>query len=54
MRATWAGLIQVGIVALPVRLYAAIEEHAVRLHEIHTTDEGSLGDRAVVGPMFSR
>ncbi|MGG7568844.1 Ku protein [Streptomyces sirii] len=38
MRATWSGLIQFGMVALPIRLYAATEEHAVRLHEIHTKD----------------
>ncbi|MFJ1610844.1 hypothetical protein ACIOHS_47260 [Streptomyces sp. NPDC088253] len=33
MKATWSGTIQFGLVALPIRLYAATEEHPVRLHE---------------------
>lgn len=45
MRAIWSGLIQVGIVALPVQLYAATEEHAVRLHEIHTADGSRVEHR---------
>ncbi|MFD4140937.1 hypothetical protein [Streptomyces sp. NPDC058572] len=40
-RAIWSGLIQFGMVALPVRLYGATEEHSVRLHEIHAPD-GSM------------
>ncbi|MGX1886977.1 non-homologous end joining protein Ku [Streptomyces sp. NPDC055287] len=45
MRATWSGLIQFGMVALPVRLYAATEERPVRLHEIHTTDGSRVEHR---------
>jgi DNA end-binding protein Ku len=45
MRATWSGLIQFGMVVLPVRLYVATQEHAVRLHEIHTTDAGRVEHR---------
>lgn len=45
MRATWSGLIQFGMVALPIRLYAATEEHAVRLHEIHTADGSRVEHR---------
>ncbi|MFE7951481.1 Ku protein [Streptomyces sp. NPDC057426] len=45
MRATWSGLIQFGMVALPVRLYAATEEHPVRLHEIHTADGSRVEHR---------
>jgi DNA end-binding protein Ku len=45
MRATWSGLIQFGMVALPVRLYAATEEHPVRLHEIHTADASRVEHR---------
>ncbi|MGX1887127.1 hypothetical protein [Streptomyces sp. NPDC055287] len=42
-KATWSGLIRFGLVALPIRLYAATEEHHVRLHEIHSADGSSLG-----------
>ncbi|MFI2369825.1 Ku protein [Streptomyces sp. NPDC018833] len=45
MRATWSGVIQFGLVALPVRLYAATEEHPVRLHEIHTVDGSRVEHR---------
>ncbi|WP_053163682.1 Ku protein [Streptomyces noursei] len=45
MRATWSGLIQFGMVALPIRLFAATEEHAVRLHEIHTADASRVEHR---------
>lgn len=45
MRATWSGMIQLGLVALPVRLYAATEEHPVRLHEIHTVDTSRVAHR---------
>lgn len=45
MRATWSGVIQFGLVALPVRLYAATEEHPVRLHEIHTADGSRVEHR---------
>ncbi|MEU6098911.1 Ku protein [Streptomyces sp. NPDC047079] len=45
MKATWPGMIQVGLVALPIRLYAATEEHPVRLHEIHVADQGRVEHR---------
>ncbi|MFD9604778.1 Ku protein [Streptomyces sp. NPDC059970] len=45
MRATWSGVIQFGMVALPVQLFAATEEHPVRLHEIHTADSGRVEHR---------
>ncbi|MEV4334275.1 Ku protein [Streptomyces sp. NPDC049597] len=38
-------MIQFGLVALPVRLYAATEEHPVRLHEIHTADGSRVEHR---------
>ncbi|MFI7301424.1 Ku protein [Streptomyces sp. NPDC050121] len=43
--ATWSGTISFGIVAIPVQLYAATEEHTVRLHEIHTADGGRVQHR---------
>ncbi|NUK23701.1 non-homologous end joining protein Ku [Streptomyces lunaelactis] len=45
MRAIWSGVIQFGLVAMPVRLYAATEEHPVRLHEIHTADGSRVEHR---------
>ncbi|MGX1887387.1 non-homologous end joining protein Ku [Streptomyces sp. NPDC055287] len=44
-KATWSGLVQFGLVALPIRLYAATEEHPVRLHEIHTADGSRVEHR---------
>lgn len=35
MRALWSGVIQFGLVVLPVKLFSATEEHQVRLREIH-------------------
>lgn len=45
MKATWSGMIQFGLVALPIRLYAATEEHPVRLHEIHVADGSRVEHR---------
>jgi DNA end-binding protein Ku len=45
MRAIWSGGISFGMVALPVRLFAATEEHPVRLHEIHTVDGSRVEHR---------
>ncbi|MFE5021492.1 Ku protein, partial [Streptomyces sp. NPDC056690] len=40
MRALWSGMIQFGLVVLPVKLFSATEEHRVRLREIHAADSG--------------
>ncbi|MET7353074.1 Ku protein [Streptomyces mirabilis] len=45
MKATWSGMIRFGLVALPIRLYAATEEHPVRLHEIHVSDGSRVEHR---------
>jgi DNA end-binding protein Ku len=45
MKATWSGMIWIGLVALPIRLYAATEERPVRLHEIHVSDGSRVEDR---------
>jgi DNA end-binding protein Ku len=47
MKATWSGMIRFGLVVLPIRLYAATEEHPVRLHEIHVADTRSPEVRPV-------
>jgi DNA end-binding protein Ku len=45
VKATWSGVIQFGLVVLPIRLYAATEEHPVRLHEIHVEDGSRVEHR---------
>ncbi|MGW5431935.1 Ku protein [Streptomyces sp. NPDC004059] len=45
MKAIWSGMIQFGLVALPIRLYAATEEHPVRLHEVHLADGSRVEHR---------
>ncbi|MFB6961858.1 Ku protein [Streptomyces sp. NPDC056309] len=45
MKATWTGMIQFGLVAMPIRLYAATEEHPLRLHEIHLADDSRVEHR---------
>ncbi|MGW4823605.1 non-homologous end joining protein Ku [Streptomyces sp. NPDC004227] len=45
MKAVWSGMIQFGLVALPIRLYAATVEHPVRLHEIHVADGSRVEHR---------
>ncbi|MET7541581.1 Ku protein [Streptomyces sp. NPDC005507] len=43
--AVWSGTIAFGMVAIPVQLYAATEEHSVPLHEIHTADGSRVQHR---------
>lgn len=45
MRAVWSGTISFGLVAMPVRLYAATEERSVRLREVHAADGGRVRHR---------
>ncbi|MFE7402604.1 Ku protein [Streptomyces sp. NPDC057557] len=45
MRTVWSGMIQFGMVALPVRLFGATAEHDVRLHEIHVADGSRIEHR---------
>ncbi|MCX4404619.1 MULTISPECIES: Ku protein [unclassified Streptomyces] len=47
MKAMRSGMIQFGLVALPIRLYAATEEHPVRLHEIHVADGSRVEHRRI-------
>ncbi|WP_308434757.1 non-homologous end joining protein Ku, partial [Streptomyces viridiviolaceus] len=46
MKATWSGMIQFGLIAMPIRLYAATKEHPVRLHEIHLADGSRVEHRS--------
>ncbi|GHG78077.1 non-homologous end joining protein Ku [Streptomyces griseocarneus] len=42
MRTMWKGAIGFGLVSVPVRLYAATEEHGTRLHQVHDADGGRI------------
>jgi DNA end-binding protein Ku len=42
-RAIWGGSIAFGLVNAPVRLYAAIDEHDVEFHLVHTKDGSRIG-----------
>ncbi|MFE7017582.1 Ku protein [Streptomyces sp. NPDC057651] len=54
MRALWSGVIQFGLVVLPVKLFSATEEHRVRLREIHVADSGKVGHRRFCEAAFHR
>ncbi|WP_229900033.1 non-homologous end joining protein Ku [Streptomyces hiroshimensis] len=38
----WKGAIGFGLVSVPVRLYAATQEHGLRLHQVHDEDGGRI------------
>jgi len=42
MRSIWKGQIAFGLVNIPVRLYAATEDHDVTLHQVHDKDGGRI------------
>ncbi|WP_072314603.1 non-homologous end joining protein Ku [Agrococcus sp. Marseille-P2731] len=42
MRAIWKGSITFGLVNVPVKLYAATEEHDLELHQVHDADGGRI------------
>ncbi|MEU7133274.1 Ku protein [Streptomyces sp. NPDC046261] len=42
MRSMWKGSIGFGLVSVPVRLYAATQEHGIRLHQVHDQDGGRI------------
>ncbi|MEU4212937.1 Ku protein [Streptomyces sp. NPDC026206] len=42
MRTMWKGSIGFGLVSVPVRLYAATQEHGIRLHQVHDEDGGRI------------
>ncbi|HEY5848354.1 MAG TPA: Ku protein [Microlunatus sp.] len=42
MRAIWKGAISFGLVNVPVKLYAATEDHDVGLHQVHDADGGRI------------
>ena len=42
MRAMWKGALSFGLVNVPVKLYAATEDHDVRFHQVHAADGGRI------------
>ncbi|MFI9202700.1 Ku protein [Streptomyces sp. NPDC053048] len=42
MRTMWKGAIGFGLVSVPVKLYSAIQEHGIRLHQVHDADGGRI------------
>jgi len=42
MRAMWKGAVAFGLVNVPIKLYAATEDHDVRFHQVHAADGGRV------------
>ncbi|MGH3915103.1 MAG: Ku protein [Pseudonocardiaceae bacterium] len=42
MRSVWKGTVAFGMVTIPVRLYAATQEHNIRFHQVHGADGGRI------------
>lgn len=42
MRSMWKGVVSFGLVSIPVKLYAATEQHDVPLHMVHVKDGGRI------------
>jgi len=42
MRAMWKGAVAFGLVNVPIKLYAATEDHDVKFHQVHATDGGRV------------
>jgi DNA end-binding protein Ku len=38
----WTGALSFGLVSVPVKMYAATEDHAVRFHQVHLADGGRI------------
>lgn len=47
MRAIWKGAVSFGLVNVPVKLFAATQEHDIRFHQVHRADGGRIRMRRV-------
>jgi DNA end-binding protein Ku len=47
MRAIWKGAVSFGLVNVPVRLFAATQEHDLRFHQVHRADAGRIRMRRI-------
>jgi DNA end-binding protein Ku len=45
MRTVWRGAISLGLVTIPVRAYAATEDHDLHFHHVHRADGGRIRHR---------
>jgi DNA end-binding protein Ku len=43
----WKGVVSFGLVAIPIKLYAATEQHDVALHQVHISDGGRVRYRRI-------
>ena len=46
-RAIWKGVIKIGGVSLPVKLYSAVQDHTVRFRLLHKTDKAPVQQKMV-------
>ncbi len=42
MRSIWKGAVSFGLVSVPVKLYAATQDHDIRFHQVHPADGGRI------------
>jgi DNA end-binding protein Ku len=42
MRSIWKGAVSFGLVNVPVKLYAATQDHDIRFHQVHRDDGGRI------------
>jgi DNA end-binding protein Ku len=47
VRAIWRGAVSFGLVNVPVRLFAATQEHDIRFHQVHRADAGRIRMRRI-------
>jgi DNA end-binding protein Ku len=47
MRAIWKGALTFGLVNVPVKVYSAMEDHDVSLHQVHAADGGRIRDQRI-------
>lgn len=46
-RAIWSGAISFGLVTVPIQVVSATEDHSIRFHQYHVTDQGRVRYRKV-------
>ena len=42
MRSIWKGAVSFGLVNVPVKVYAATEDHDLKFHQVHAKDHGRI------------
>ena len=49
MRSIWKGSVAFGLVNVPVKVYSATEDHDLKFHQVHATDNGRIKYQRVCG-----